>query len=161
MRLRVALASFVYRRIAEPIMLRRPADQIIGGPQGIYLVRWFAVPRNRLFNIYLHRILRSDDDRALHDHPWFNLSLILSGYYIEHTIASGGVHRRALRGVGDIKARAPWAAHRLEVDAPCVTLFLTGPKMRSWGFHCPHVGWVHWRRYPDCFDERGNTQPQQ
>ena len=26
--------------------------------------------RNKIFNIYLHQIIRSDDDRALHDHPY-------------------------------------------------------------------------------------------
>lgn len=35
---------------------------------------------------------RSDDDRALHDHPWVNMSILLEGTYTEHTIAQGGVH---------------------------------------------------------------------
>lgn len=35
-------------------------------------------------NIYLHHFRRSDDDRALHDHPWwFNISWLLDGNYDE------------------------------------------------------------------------------
>ena len=49
---------------------RRPADFVIGGAERPYLRRWWVIPRNRLFNVYLHQFLRSDDDRALHDHPW-------------------------------------------------------------------------------------------
>jgi hypothetical protein len=47
--------------------------------------RWHIIPRNRLFNIYLHHFLKSDYDRALHDHPWASLSIILKGEYTEHT----------------------------------------------------------------------------
>jgi hypothetical protein len=36
-------------------------------------------------NCYLHRVTGSDDDRAMHDHPWVNASFIISGSYIEHT----------------------------------------------------------------------------
>lgn len=63
---------------------QRPPDLIIE-PENPYMLRWHLIPRNRFFNIYLHKFLRSDDDRALHDHPWsWNLSLILKGEYIEH-----------------------------------------------------------------------------
>jgi hypothetical protein len=47
----------------------RPPDFVIGGDSP-YMLRWWIIPRNKFFNIYLHRFLRSDDDRALHDHPW-------------------------------------------------------------------------------------------
>lgn len=26
------------------------------------------------------------------------------------------------------------------------TLFITGPRIREWGFHCPK-GWVHWKKF--------------
>src|SRR5680860_1211114 len=51
-------------------------------------------------NVYLHRMAGSDDDRALHDHPWANASLILEGEYIEHTAI--GQH---LRSPGDMVFR--------------------------------------------------------
>ncbi len=65
--------------------LRRWPDRVIGKKENPYLLRWHLIPRNAIFNIYLHKFMRSDDDRALHDHPWsWNISLILRGEYIEH-----------------------------------------------------------------------------
>jgi hypothetical protein len=128
---------------------RRPPDFLIGGTERPYLRRWFVIPRNRWFNVYLHQFLRSDDDRALHDHPWANCSILLRGCYAEHTIAAGGINDRRILLVGDWRIR--WSgrfAHRVElIDGPCWTLFITGPRYRSWGFHCPDHGWVDWKRF--------------
>jgi hypothetical protein len=125
----------------------REPDLIIGGADNPYLKRWYLIPRNPLFNAYLHRFLRSDDDRALHDHPWINISILLEGEYTEHTISAGGINLRAVRKAGDHKFRSPWAAHRIELHAgPCWTLFLTGPRIRTWGFHCPN-GWRRWQDF--------------
>lgn len=138
------------------IAQRRPPDFIIGGEQNAYLKRWYVIPRNPLLNIYLHQFLRSDDDRALHDHPWLNLSIILRGSYTEHTILAGGVERRIVRTAGEWKLRRAKAAHRIDLhDGPCWTLFITGPRIRSWGFRCPR-GWVHWRAFTNP-DDRGQT----
>lgn len=64
---------------------KRWPDMVIGDNDNPYLLRWYVIPRNRIFNIYLHKFVRSDDDRALHDHPWsWNMSLIIKGIYIEH-----------------------------------------------------------------------------
>src|SRR6202451_4200464 len=57
---------------------------VLGDPLRPYLYRWYVLPRNDWLNIYLHKFLRDDDDRALHDHPWQILSIILKGGYIEH-----------------------------------------------------------------------------
>lgn len=128
---------------------RRDPDFIIGSADNPYMLRWWVIPRNRLFNIYLHQFLRSDDDRALHDHPWWNLSWILEGTYTEHTIASGGVHHHKRYEQGALRFRAPRTAHRVELTGgPCWTLFITGPVLRTWGFHCPN-GWRPWREFVD------------
>lgn len=148
MRIPAFLLRFLRRR-ADRIMLRRP-DFVIGNLDDPYLIRWWVIPRNRWFNIYLHEIRRSDDDRALHDHPWLNASIILQGGYFEHRIRAGGVEERLLRMAGDVAFRGPRAAHRLEVDrvlGSTITLFITGPIVRHWGFHCPQVGWRHWKDF--------------
>lgn len=165
-----ALGAALIARVAG----KRPPNFVVGAddPAGAYLRRWYLIPRNRFFNAYLHNFLRSDDDRALHDHPWHWVSLLLRGNYIEHTIAAGGVHRQRLRHTGGVKVCGPTAAHRVEVitassphapavirnraaigliehDAPlpCWTLFITGPRVRDWGFHCPLQGWIPWQRF--------------
>lgn len=63
----------------ERISWDRAPDFVIGRTGDPYMERWWLIPRNRFFNIYLHRFWRSDDDRALHDHPWVNLSILLKG----------------------------------------------------------------------------------
>ena len=47
-------------------------------------------------------------------------------------------------------AREAEAAHRLEVipGGRAVSLFITGPTVREWGFHCPK-GWVLWSLFVD------------
>lgn len=150
------LPGFLLRRLqrwADRVMDSRPPDFVIDAPGRPYLERWFAIPRNRLFNIYLHRVLRSDDDRALHDHPWVNASVILrTGYFellpLEQTPEgrSLGPFRMIRRRVGEIVLRGPRTAHRLVTRSDCddfyrrwrpaETLFLTGPKLRTWGFWC-------------------------
>jgi hypothetical protein len=140
----------------------RPPDQVIGSIDDPLLLRWYVIPMNMWFNIYLHKFMRSDDDRALHDHPWFNVSLPLTEGYYEHLPYRGNPQET-------IKfERRPWRLyfrnaelpHRIELhtkliwrddgldllEKPVWSLFLTGRKVRSWGFYCPK-GWVPWRDF--------------
>lgn len=150
---------------------RRAPDFIIGGQERPYLRRWWLTPWRAwterakgsprrwvralgragelLPNVYLHEFLRSDDDRALHDHPWGNVSVLLRGAYTEHTVEAGGVHRREVLSAGAVRARPSGRfAHRIELhNGACWTLFITGPRYRDWGFHCPEQGWIPWRRF--------------
>ena len=122
-------------------MMQRQPDFVIGAPA--YLRRWWIVPRNEQQNVYLHEILRDDDDRALHDHPWANTSMLLIGRYREITPEGTFV-----REAGSSVHRPAEALHRLELidGVPAVSLFFTGPKVREWGFACPN-GWVHWQDF--------------
>jgi NTP pyrophosphatase (non-canonical NTP hydrolase) len=121
------------------VMGGRAPDFVIGAN---YLRRWWVIPRNPFANVYLHEICRSDDDRALHDHPWDNISVLISGGYREHLPDGVVIDRRA----GDVVQRKASDLHRLELidDVPAVSLFITGPKVRDWGFECPN-GWVPWQ----------------
>lgn len=104
-------------------------------------------------NLYLHQFLRDDDDRALHDHPSWAVSFILHGGYIEHTIAAGGIHQREHIGAGNLRFLPTRHTHRIELatrrpgDGHTWTLFLFGPTVREWGFHCPLRGWVPWKKF--------------
>lgn len=187
-----------------PRFAARPPDYVVGGdnPEGAYLNRWYLTPWRRwqarlgrraeanpttwnllsarlarlLPNLYLHLFLRDDDDRALHDHPAWGVSLLLRGTYIEHTIAGGGIHFRRRYSAGSLRflpaggQGAKGKAHRIELTRqeylraecqdgvvrlvprqgeplPCWTLFLFGPVTREWGFHCPEQGWIPWREF--------------
>lgn len=143
---------------------RRKPDFVIGGAERPYIRRWWVIPRNRCFNIYLHQFLRSDDDRAHHGHPWlFNFSWVLRGPLVEHLIKAGGLLVKMLLLPGDWRFRWGASPHRLElltkavedgepVMSECWTLFITGPRVREWGFYCPQ-GWVHWKKFTAADDE--------
>lgn len=145
---------------------RREPDLTIGGRANPYMRRWFLIPRNPVFNLYLHEIVRDDDDRALHDHPWINLSWVMRGGYWEVLFVGAPKPGKPLpsqqqlwRPPGFIGWRHAKTAHRLvlgrdpsgHMAVPCWSLFVTGPKLRSWGFWCgntngsPAARWVHWR----------------
>src|SRR5262245_55579519 len=102
MTFRSAFAARLFDRLLR-LEERRAPDVIIGREGDDYLRRWYVIPRNRIFNVYMHQFIRSDDDRALHDHPWWNLSFLLNGRYVEHTISAGGINVRTPRRAGDFK----------------------------------------------------------
>lgn len=158
-----ALATWLFSRLVRHVGDARNPDFVVGAdnPDGAYLRRWYLLPRNPVLNVYLHHFMRDDDDRALHDHPWPWLSFLLQGEYIEHTIHAGGIHHRQNRKAGSLKLSGPWRAHRVELlkvrdfvatqpdnltPISCWTLFVTGPRIRRWGFHCPK-GWVDFARF--------------
>jgi hypothetical protein len=125
----------------------REPDFIIGDPP--YLRRWYVIPRNRFFNIYLHNIIKSDDDRALHDHPWRSVSIMLKGELTEFYHDRKGILRSRHLTAPNIVHRSPTFAHRLNLPGYCPgawTLFITGPVRRAWGFLCPQ-GWRHWKEF--------------
>ena len=137
---------------------QRPADVVI---QTRYLDRWYVTPWSRAYrdiheeehtgwqrfvhalpNVYLHVFSGSDYARALHDHPWDSVSIILMGGYVEHTPA--GEHWRP---AGSVVWRRAEDLHRIEVTPAMplvVTLFITGRRRRLWGFDC-REGWREYR----------------
>ncbi len=143
--------SFLVRflnRAADKVEAAREPDFIVAPTGEPYMLRWYVIPRNRYLNVYLHSFLRSDDDRALHDHPWASLSICLENQYTEYIAgAEGKIERIETRRTGDVVFRSAARAHRVHLHAgPARTLFVTGPKVRTWGFHCPK-GWRPWQEF--------------
>ena len=132
----------------------RQPDFVVGDSWNPYLRRWWIIPRNKWFNVYLHHFCKSDDDRALHDHPYWNVSILLRGRYREHMQDGTMVVRRA----GNVVFRGAEAAHRIQLYTSlwgnpqrAWTIFITGPRVREWGFLCPQ-GWRHWRDFTSTRD---------
>jgi hypothetical protein len=130
--------------------LREP-DLIIAPDGNPYLWRWHVTPAKGPANIYLHIQTNDDPERPLHDHPWDNTSVILAGGYKEMLSLTEGepspeTTSTFLRQKGDmIHRKAAWA-HRLKLlvgEDYAMTLFVTGPKCRDWGFWYPD-GWRLW-----------------
>ncbi len=91
----------------------------------------FSVLETKVFRIYLHRILRPDEDRHLHTHPWNFISIILRGSYVERTKDRGLVTRLPL----SVVHRPADLPHKVEkVNRPCWTLVVAWGRKRPWGF---------------------------
>lgn len=146
----------------------RAPDLTIGPVDNPQTLRWHIF-RFRGWQLALHKWLRSDDDRALHDHVGDNLSLIVGrhGYWEIVRIYSTDpvpVYFRPWRRDGEGRYyvdmrywRKPWRLyfrraeqpHRVEVaQGPVWSIWFRWPPRRQWGFHCPK-GWRHWREYCD------------
>lgn len=137
---------------------------VVGKREDPYLLRWYLIPRNRWFNLYLHKFCRDDDDRALHDHPWWFVSLMIRGRYTE--VTGYDFQGRALgcvRTAPSIAYRSAKHQHRVILSArdgkllPCWTIVLTGPRVREWGFWCPQ-GFVPWYDFVSR-DDHGTIGP--
>ncbi len=170
--LRRALRSFITNTLASRLVAKAEARMARAATQGApesgydfliapsgapYLYRWWLVPKNPLLNVYLHKTVADDDNRALHDHPYFNVSVILRGSYFEimpcrsRGYVGGDAVKTVRREAGDIVFRRAIAPHRLMLPhdmAPCWSLFITGPRLREWGFFCPN-GWRDQAEYRD------------
>jgi len=113
-----------------------------------YLVRW-SINLPFGLSLKLHQILRPDDDRCQHDHPWWFLRLILWGGYVEEL---------ADRQQNCLPWRpwAPWRVyfcplhfrHRIRSlhRESSWSLVLCGRKVRTWGFFT-RLGWVKWNDF--------------
>ncbi len=149
----------------------RYPDEYIGARQDPYLFRWRLNERGQGANIMVHVQVRSDSDRGLHDHPWDNTTVVLSGGYNEQLRTTypighpncgdvkyeydneghSGFFRQLRKG--DVVFRQAKEAHRLILPAEIpytITLFTTGPKIREWGFYMPEG----WKKASDVFKER-------
>jgi hypothetical protein len=130
----------------------------------LYMRRWRFMP-DWLPGFRVHNILQSDDDRALHDHPFSFLTIILKGGYYEH-LADG---TKKWHGRGAILWRPAETLHRIELKTisqftvydtqgkrikthrtllPAWTFVLRSRYFRQWGFQT-EAGWVHHKDFID------------
>lgn len=103
--------------------------------------------------IRVHHILRSDDARAFHDHPWWYCTVILRGGYTEvRPVFNYGMYEGAIRSFqrpGTVLFRRAKSWHRLEVRTgeSAWTLFITGRYTNKWGFLVQPRFKQYWREY--------------
>ena len=134
-----SLVTRRYRAASEKWPPRRVVWQCRSA-RGILLVRYHLL-RTRWLTVMLHRLAASDDDRALHDHPWAFVTVLLTSGYHEHTLQGRFWRRR----FSVLSRPATWQ-HRLELVKPMWSLVFRGPTVREWGFIVDRV-WVQWKTY--------------
>jgi len=128
----------------EKLGNKRNPNLIIKNEGETYLTRWWLIPRNRFFNIYLHKISVSDEP-TFHDHPWNFFSFVLQGEIFEHFIRGGRLCRE-----NHFYFRRKDKFHFLEMvdQKPVWTLLITGRLTQKWGFLSEH-GWIPFDKYED------------
>lgn len=91
---------------------------------------------------FLHRYIAGDGERAeVHDHPWdWSSGIVLTGGYREERMTKIDFVRgpsTKMRLVKPLRPNIIWgdSFHRIDaVDINTWTLFLHGPKTKTWGF---------------------------
>lgn len=124
-------------------------QRVVWDRDRVHLYRW-TLFQCRWFQIVIHNF-RGDDPPDLHDHAWWNVSIILAGVLKETTLQPtpwGGqpAYSSRLLRTGNVRVRSARELHRLSVVQPAWTLFITGPTQREWGYDTRH-GWMPWQRY--------------
>lgn len=107
-------------------------------------------------SIRLHRIMRRDLDRHLHDHPWNARTIILRGFYDEVRLErpyqavfdftkEEVEHRRM---AGDTATLRFGEYHRITSvsEGGVWTMFISGRKRGTWGFLVGGIK-IPWRHY--------------
>ena len=130
--------------------MRKP-DLIIGPAHDPQTRRWHlwlpTFMKRRGFQLGLHQWLRSDHDRALHDHKANNLSVLLTGPYREWFSHNWEKPYFKVRWPFIPYYRIGELPHRIELHrGPIWSLWLRWPSRREWGFWCPR-GWKPWEQY--------------
>lgn len=123
-----------------------------------YMERYWLYPfdENNSINIRIHHILRSDEDRHLHDHPWPSTSVILKGGYWEilpedqsqDPTLDAERRKRIWRSPGDVVTRKAGDRHAIELPEGQTSwsMFIMGKYEQQWGFYLPE-GKMYWREY--------------
>lgn len=141
-------------RLVLALASRFPTDELRSPDGQLYMRRHYLWVTRRRRHLRVHVIRRSDDLRALHDHPWSFWSLGISGGYLEHTPRGARLWRAPF-----LRRMRAEDLHALELPGGgwAVTVILTGPKIRDWGFVVDGT-WVPAGEYADpmvCVPTRG------
>ena len=128
-------------------ILRRP-DLVIAPHGQPYIFRWYLVRDRSLACIYIHLQVADDPERPMHDHPWDNCTVLISGGYIEQCgrVAGNEIRQKWIERIvpGTVKRRNATDPHRLMLGKGVqysVSIFTTGPRIRDWGYWTDK-GWM-------------------
>jgi len=93
--------------------------------------------------IRIHKIVKPDNDRHLHDHPWNARTFILKGWYKEERKGESFTREQ-----GDTCRLNFGEYHRINqiCDGGVYTMFVTGKYRGTWGFMVDGLK-VHYKKY--------------
>ena len=104
-------------------------------------VGWRLIPKNKWFNVSVHKFTKSDDAKILHNHQYRTMSIILKGILHEYWLKYEPWKMKQRcpfiyeRNPGDVIFRSKDIFHSLVLKTPVVwTLFITGRDRGQWHF---------------------------
>jgi len=161
-----ALSRFLDRWLPLKVIMNCDGDP--------YLYRWYLISKPWL-GVYLHKFVRSDEDRAPHDHPWSFIVIPIWRGYVEHserkckcltcvghpTQGARMVPRRTrVRPIIGTRWRPATYRHRVALirdgtdkELPSWSIFIRFKKSHDWGFwpgERTFIGWREWWRDKGC-----------
>lgn len=117
----------------------------------LYFQRFALIERDS-FSVYVHHILRKDEDAHLHDHPWPFWGIILWGSYIEVIFTPEAkefrLRTRYPLTFGHLPAMGTYHKILELLSKDVWTLVITGKRQPAWGYWIPEKGyWVESSEY--------------
>lgn len=150
-------ADFLWRIIYRLFVVKE-----IWSKEGILHFRRFRLLSTPWFNIYLHNILKSDEDAHPHDHPWHFYSFILWGGYSEAWLGAyedyrfwrGDPLRISKRTPGSLVYHHAKDFHKITLlkKSAWTLVFTFGKRRPSWGYQTPQ-GWIDFKAYREFKNE--------
>jgi hypothetical protein len=130
--------------------------------EGVVHFKRYRLLSTPWFNIYIHNILKSDEDAHPHDHPWHFLSFILWGGYSEAWLGAyedwrfwkGYPLRVTKRVPGSIVYHNAKDFHQITLlkKSAWTLVFTFGKRRPSWGYQTPQ-GWIDFKAYRELKNE--------
>ena len=169
----VGIRSKIFEKF-DKFMVKRGRKKIIFDRDGTseYMIRYYlwrkSDPENnkRGSNLFLHKIIRSDSDNHLHDHPWDWATFLIKGSYIEilptaNFLKPEHADEGELDVLGNVKhtyymirnrftmrKKSANDYHQIKLvdDRPVWSIFWHGKRTQDWGFFVNGEK-VYWKTY--------------
>lgn len=129
--------------------------EIVSKDGKVHFRRWRLLS-TPWFNIFIHNILRSDEEAHPHDHPWSFLSFVLWGGYTEAWLPFNGDRafrdglalHKSVRKPGGIVYHNAKDFHKLTLlkESAWTVMFTIGKRRPSWGYQTEQ-GWIDHKDY--------------
>lgn len=160
------LHSLFGKYYLHALMETTPPHEILH-PEDEYIKRWviaaqrakitslslsgcedWRITETKFYQAYLHKYGAPDYGRHLHNHPWWNITIVLKGRILERL-----EEKEVELTEGSVVIRSANTFHKIvEVDPGTITLFITGRKKQGWGFKT-EMGFMPWRKYEQTEDD--------
>lgn len=128
--------------------------RIVGNKECPAWRRW-VLPLPFGFSIRYHDFTPGHRDADPHSHPWWFITFVISGSYIDESYPSGRPSTCTCNVVNDrvrrfnFRYRPQNHVHRVRISSKgCKTIILTGRFNDTWGFYTPD-GYMNFKDYRD------------